>query len=199
MTIETSTEEPIREPCKEPPMKKQKGEGGGAVATACSGNDELSTENVKKTVGRPKKRQRSSRSKNKLEVHCHKMPLFIAQEYMTILKKYLQLKKGMKKPFLIFETAEDPAHKTPGCTFFVSTCKIDGLIGKGRGRTKKKAQQKACLHIIQQEGLVPKKAMVDTMDDTLPPAPKKEGGKPPKPVTQYKDYLQGNYKGALTR
>jgi len=198
MTMETSTEEPTREPCMEPPMKKQKVVGGGAVATATSANDELSSEYVQKTVGRPGKRKRS-RSKNKFRAPCNEMPLFKAQEYMTILKIYLQKIKGMKNPFLIFETAEDPALKIPGCTFFVSTCKIGGLIGKGRGRTKKKAKQKACLHIIQKEGLVPKKAMVDTMDVTLPPPEKKGAGKPPTPIIEYKSYLQGNFKGALDR
>lgn len=195
MTVATAVENSTSEPCEEPPTKKQKVEGGAAVATATADDTELSTENVMKTGGRPKKRKRS-KSKSEFKIPCNEMPHFKSKNYKCLLLNYMRKIRGVKNPKLEFKTEEDTEIKLPNCKYYVSTCSIDGLIGKGRASTMKKSRQQACLYIIQGQNLVPRKTFVDTMAVTLPPPPPKVV-KPIKPIIEYNSYLQGNYKGAL--
>jgi len=194
MTVVTSTKQPTSEQCEEPPMKKQKVEGGGAVATASTDYTELTTEDVKKTAGRPKKRK-GTRSK---KTPYHDMPQFKDQDYQSILRTFLQ-RKGVVNPTPVYKTKVDKALDIPGCVFYVTTCNVDGLIGKGRGKTVKMSKKMACLHIIQEQGLVPKEKCVDTMALTLLLTQPKKAEKPTKPIIEYKSYLQGDFKGALER
>jgi len=196
MTVVASTEQPTLEQSDEPPMKKQKVEGGAAVATASADNTESFTEDVKKTAGRPKKRKRSRSKKKKLKIPCHEMPQFKDQDYQCILYMFLREKKGVKNPNLVYKTEEDIAIKIPCYKFYVSTCNMDGIIGKGRGYTKRKSRQKACLHLLQKQDLVPKKHWVDTMAVTLP-SPRAKKVEKPKPIIEYSSYLLGNFRGAL--
>jgi len=181
-------------------MKKQKVEGGAAVATASANITASSTENLlAKTSGRSRKRKRS-KSKNKFQNPCHEMPQFKSGNFQGLLWMYFNKKDGAEKPFPVFKTFNDPELKLPGVTSFVTTCKVDGLIAKGRGNTKKKSQQLSCLAIIQKLGLVPSEKSVNTMafNITAPAAAhKKKSIKPAKPIIEYKSYLQGNFKGTL--
>jgi len=201
MTVATAAENTTSEACEEPPMKKQKVEGGAAVATASADSTDLSTEDVKVTKGKSKKRKRSkNKKKMEFKIPCNEMPQFIAKDYSCVLWNYMQKIKGVANPKLVFNTTEDIGYKLPHCKFYVSTCKVESvsgsLSGRGRAKTKKRSRQMACLHIIQKQGLVPKKMIVDTMAVSLPPPPTKEA-KPIKPIIEYNSYLRGNFKGAL--
>jgi len=124
------------------------------------------------------------------------MKQFIAKDYTSLLCNYIQKVKGVANPKLVFKTVQDTAIKLPQCKYFVSTVSVDGLIGKGRAKTKKRSRQRACLYIIQGQNLVPRETFVDTMAVTLPaPPPKVE--KPIKPIIEYNSYLEGNFKGAV--
>jgi len=197
MTAVVAAENSIAELNDEPPMKKQKLDGGIAVATASADSTDLSTEDVKITKGRPKKRKRSKSKKTEFKIPCNEMPQFIAKHYSCILWNYMYKIKGIANPKLVFKTTEDTAIKLPGYKWFVSTCTVNGLSGKGRANTARRSKQKACLSIIQKEGLVPVKMKVDTMEVTLPSPPSKKKEKPIIPITEYKSYLSGNFKGAL--
>lgn len=184
----------------EPPMKKQKVEGGAAVATASANITASSTEDLlAKTSGRSRKRKRS-KSKNKFQNPCHEMPQFKCGDFQGLLWMYYNKKDAEKKPCPAFKTINDPELKLPGVTSFVTTCKVDGLIVKGRGNTKKKSKQLSCLAIIQKLGLVPSEKLVDTMALNIKApasAHKKKSIKPAKPIIEYSSYLQGNFKGTL--
>jgi len=201
MTVATAAENSTSEAFEEPPMKKQKVEGGAAVATASADSTDLSTEDVKVTKGRSRKRKRSKK-KMEFKIPCHEMPLFIAKDYSCILWNYMQKIKGVANPKLVFKTTVDTAIKIPQCRYYVTTCTVKSvkgsLSGRGRARTKKRSRQKACLQIIQRQGLVPKATIVDTMAVTLPPPPVKKAAKI-KPIIEYDSYLTGNFKGALER
>jgi len=197
MTAVTAAENSITDLNDEPPMKKQKVDGGTAVATASADNTDISTEDVKITKGRPKKRKRSKSKKTEFKIPCNEMPHFKAKNYSVILLNYLRKIKGIANPKLVFKTTKDTAIKLPGYTYFVSTCTVNGFSGKGRANTMKRSKQKASLCIIQKQGLVPPKMRVDTMEVTLPSPPSKEMKKPIIPITEYKSYLRGNFKGAL--
>lgn len=179
-------------------MKKQKVEGGAAVPTAIADKTELTPVDGKKTPGRPKKRKRS-RSKNKFKNPCHEMPQFIGGDFQCVLNMYINKKNGVGNTKLVFKTTQDIEIKLPGYPYYVSTCNAGGLTGKGRSRTKKQSRQRACLKILQTQGLVPKKSLVDTMAVTLPKAQPKKAKKPVKPIITYKMYLEGNFKGALEK
>jgi len=200
MTVATATENSTYEPCEEPPIKKQKVEGGAAIATASAGSTDLSTEDVKLTKGRPKKRKRSKSKKTEFKIPCHEMQQFIDKHYTNVLWNYMHKIKGVVSPKLVFKTTEDIGYKLPGFKCYMSSCKVETVSGTisglGRAKTKKKSRQMACLHIIQKLGLVPQKMKVDTMEVTLPPPPKKKE-KPIKPIIEYNSYLRGNFKGAL--
>jgi len=200
MTVATATENSTYEPCEEPPIKKQKVEGGAALTTASAGITDLSTEDVKVTKGRSKKRKRSKSKKTEFKTPCNEMPQFINKDYVGVLWNYMHKIKGIASPKLVFKTTEDLQYKLPHCRFYVSTCKVESdkgsLSGRGRASTKKKSKQMACLQIIQKQSLVPEKMKVDTMSVTLPQPPKKKA-KPIKPIIEYNSYLRGNFKGAL--
>jgi len=200
MTVATATENSTYEPCEEPPIKKQKVEGGAALTTASAGITDLSTEDVKVTKGRSKKRKRSKSKKTEFKTPCNEMPQFINKDYVGVLWNYMHKIKGIASPKLVFKTTEDLQYKLPHCRFYVSTCKVESdkgsLSGRGRASTKKKLKQMACLQIIQKQSLVPEKMKVDTMSVTLPQPPKKKA-KPIKPIIEYNSYLRGNFKGAL--
>jgi len=200
MTVATATENSTYEPCEEPPIKKQKVEGGAALTTASAGITDLSTEDVKVTKGRSKKRKRSKSKKTEFKTPCNEMPQFINKDYVGVLWNYMHKIKGIASPKLVFKTTEDLQYKLPHCRFYVSTCKVESdkgsLSGRGRASTKKKSKQMACLQIIQKQSLVPEKMKVDTMSVTLPQPPKKKA-KPIKPIVEYNSYLRGNFKGAL--
>jgi len=200
MTVATATENSTYEPCEEPPIKKQKVEGGAALTTASAGITDLSTEDVKVTKGRSKKRKRSKSKKTEFKTPCNEMPQFINKDYVGVLWNYMHKIKGIASPKLVFKTTEDLQYKLPHCRFYVSTCKVESdkgsLSGRGRASTKKKSKQMACLQIIQKQNLVPEKMKVDTMSVTLPQPPKKKA-KPIKPIIEYNSYLRGNFKGAL--
>jgi len=194
------TEQLTSEPAVgEPPMKKQKVEGGAAVVTASANITESNTENlVAKTSGRPRKRKRS-KSKTKFQNPCHEMPQFKYGDFQCLLWMYFKEKDAEKNQWPIYKTISDPELKLPGVTSFLTTCKFAGLIGKGRGQSKKKSKQQSCLAIIQKLGLVPNEKFVDTLAFTI----KKTGRaqtkskKQAKPIIEYGSYLQGNFKGTL--
>jgi len=195
------TEQLTSEPAAagEPPMKKQKVEGGAAVVTASANITESSTENlVAKTSGRSRKRKRSKR-KIKFQNPCHEMPQFKNGDFHNLLWMYFDEKDAGKNQYPDYNTINDPELKLPGVTSFLTTCKLAGLIGKGRGKTKKKSKQQSCLAIIQKLGLVPMEKFVDTLAFTI----KKSGNaqtkskKPAKLIIEYASYLQGNFKGTL--
>jgi len=196
-----STEQVTSEPAAggEPPMKKQKVEGGAAIVTASANITESSTEKVvAKTSGKSRKRKRSKRSKNKFQNPCHEMAQYKCGDFLSILWMYCNMKKCVKKEYPVCKTINDPELKLPGVTSFFTTCKVVGIIGKGRANTKRKSKQLACLSVIQRLGLVPKEIWVDTLAFSVKKSVAvKSQKKPIKPVIEYSSYLQGNFKGTL--
>lgn len=161
---------------QEPPVKKQKTLEGTGNATAVG---EESDPTLKR--------------KNLIE-SSHQ---YQSNNYRGALQEYFQKKKGGIMPvFSAIEKSEPRALKK----IFEATCKAGDETGTGEAGTKKHAYQLAALDVIQKLMLIPVEHHGPT---TLDPY-KKLTVKPPQqikkkdiPMVENKQYVMGNYRGAL--
>jgi len=171
----------LEEETSEPPKKKQRTESGFAHPTA------MGVE-VDPTL---KKKNPNNKMTSIVESMQYK-----AGNYRGVLQEYFQ-KQG-KETRLIFDTHLKPENGANNPPVFICTCKAGEITATGEANSKKQASKLAAFAAIQKllqispTEQIPDKA--DTPEQKQPNAPKKKENKR---IIQNKQYLNGNFRGAL--
>jgi len=117
---------------------------------------------------------------------------FKEENYRGVLLTYMKRIGKVEK--LTFQSVRDTENKIRNNSLFICTVEACKFTGKGRGPTKKKSIQMACLDILQKLGVVPEEIKRDTMGI---PSKHFEPVLPVKSIVENTNYLKGNFRGAL--
>jgi len=173
-----------------PPTKKQRTIAGLGHPTATGGD-------VNHTL--KKKNTNKKKKKVKVVIPIHESIQYKAENYKGALLEHFQKQGDESK--LSFDTQPKPGNDPKNQPGFICFCKAGVVSATGEAKSKKQALQLAAFAAIQKMKLIspieqiPLKA--DAKEKVAPKLPLSPKRKETKPIIENKQYLNGNFRGAL--